>query len=108
MSRGSTHPQTWDLRRVGISRGMGTHPPEHGGWVLTPPEHGTSEGMSNHRLRHGIPWNLVGKQAICFLLECFVITARKRSLGQGNMFTGVCLSTGGACSKGGLVPGGGA
>ena len=25
----------------------------------------------------------------------FVVTARKRSLGQGNMFTGVCLSTGG-------------
>ena len=25
----------------------------------------------------------------------FFITARKRSLGQGNMFTGVCLSTGG-------------
>ena len=29
-------------------------------------------------------------------------TARKRSLGQANMFTGVCLSTGGC-----LVPGGG-
>ena len=26
---------------------------------------------------------------------CLIITARKRSLGQGNMFTGVCLSTGG-------------
>ena len=24
-----------------------------------------------------------------------IITARKRSLGPGNMFTGVCLSTGG-------------
>ena len=24
-----------------------------------------------------------------------IFTARKRSLGQGNMFTGVCLSTGG-------------
>ena len=30
-----------------------------------------------------------------------IFTARKRSLGQGNMFTGVCLSTGG----GGLVEG---
>ena len=31
-----------------------------------------------------------------------VTTARKRSLGQGNMFTGVCLSTGvGAWSRGG-------
>ena len=26
---------------------------------------------------------------------CLIFTARKRSLGQGNMFTGVCLSTGG-------------
>ena len=39
-----------------------------------------------------------------------IFTARKRSLGQGNMFTGMCLSTGrvpgqrGACSGG--VPGG--
>ena len=28
-----------------------------------------------------------------------VFTARKRSLGQGNMFTGVCLSTGGVLSQ---------
>ena len=34
-----------------------------------------------------------------FVLHWF-ITTRKRSLGQGNMFTGVCLSTGGC-----LVPG---
>ena len=27
----------------------------------------------------------------------YIITARKRSLGQGNMFTGMCLSTAGAC-----------
>ena len=26
-----------------------------------------------------------------------IFTARKRSLGQGNIFTGVCLSTGGVC-----------
>ena len=31
-----------------------------------------------------------------------MIIARKRSLGQGNMYTGVCLSTGGWC----MVPGG--
>ena len=35
-------------------------------------------------------------------LQGLISTARKRSLGQGNMFTGVCLSTGG----GGGVPGG--
>ena len=43
-----------------------------------------------------------------------IITARKRILGQGNMFTGVCLSTGGclvlggAWSKGGVWSQGGA
>ena len=31
----------------------------------------------------------------CNILDHYFITARKRSLGQGNMFTGVCLSTGG-------------
>ena len=36
---------------------------------------------------------------------CF-ITARKRSLGQGNMFTDVCLSTGGGGVWSGGVPGG--
>ena len=35
-----------------------------------------------------------------------LITARKRSLGKGNIFTGVCLSTGGSCPQGGLCPGG--
>ena len=36
----------------------------------------------------------------------FIITARKRSLGQGNMFTGVCLCTGGGvCSRGVHGPG---
>ena len=40
-----------------------------------------------------------------------IITTRKQSLGQGNMFTGVCLSTGGgaAWSRGGVPgPSGGA
>ena len=39
----------------------------------------------------------------------FIFTARKRSLGQGNMLTGVCLSTGGYLVPGGFglgVPGG--
>ena len=35
-----------------------------------------------------------------------IIIARKRSLGQGNMFTGMCLSTGGCLLPGGMVPGG--
>ena len=28
-------------------------------------------------------------------MSCSFITARKRSVGQGNIFTGICLSTGG-------------
>ena len=36
------------------------------------------------------------------------ITARKRSLGQGNIFTGVCLSTGGVPGPGGCLVLGGA
>ena len=38
-----------------------------------------------------------------------MFTAHKRSLGQGNMFTGVCLSTVGVPGPGGRVsgPGGG-
>ena len=38
-------------------------------------------------------------------LSFTIITARKRSLGQGNIFTGVCLSTGGSSSGGSLCPG---
>ena len=46
----------------------------------------------------------------CSFLYLFqVFTARKRRLGQGNVFTGVCLFTrgGGICLKGGLHLGGG-
>ena len=34
----------------------------------------------------------VGQWAVRTLLECFLVTARKRSLGQGNIFTPVCHS----------------
>ena len=44
---------------------------------------------------------------ICFSIKFKFITTRKRSLGQGNIFTGVCLSTGGVPAPGGcLLPGG--
>ena len=47
----------------------------------------------------------VSKRAVCILLECLLITARKWSLGQGNIFTPVCHSVhrGGVrgCSGGG-------
>ena len=36
------------------------------------------------------------------MLTLTLIAARKRSLGQGNMFTGVCLSTGGCLVHGGV------
>ena len=59
-----------------------------------------------------VTWNEQYAKPILFQLLIF--TARKQSLRQGNMFTGVCLSTGGvpvpggAWSQGGcLVPGGG-
>ena len=57
------------------------------------------------------PWLFSTPQMVFFLYFAIFsgkidntqfITARKRSLGQGNMFTGVCLSTGGC-----LVPVGG-
>ena len=50
---------------------------------------------------------IINKQLIA--TNTHIITARKRSLGQGNMFTGVCLSTGGCLVWGvsglGGVPG---
>ena len=58
------------------------------------------------------PWLFSTPQMVFFLYFAIFsekidntqfITARKRSLGQGNMFTGVCLSIGGG---GCLVPGG--
>ena len=38
-----------------------------------------------------------------WFIDCPFITARKRSLGQGNMFTDVCLSTGGVPGPGGCL-----
>ena len=41
-------------------------------------------------------------------IQMIIITARKRSLGQGNVFTGVCLFTGGRiCLHGGRSASGG-
>ena len=58
------------------------------GWTVV---HGTTRPrskVSHDGIAVPLPCRfLVGK--------CYIITARKRSLGQGNMFTGVCLSTGG-------------
>ena len=42
--------------------------------------------------------DMVNKSAVCILLECTLVTARKRSLGQGNIFAPVCHSVhGGVC-----------
>ena len=47
-----------------MSRGMGTNPP---------PRTWDVRGVSNHRFRHGIRLDMVSKQALCILLECFVV-----------------------------------
>ena len=40
----------------------------------------------------------VNEQAVRILVECILVTARKRSLGQGNIFTSICHSVHrGAC-----------
>ena len=63
------------------------------GWVLTSP------GIYGL----GILWDMVDQRAVCILLKCFLVTAHKRSLGQGNIFTCVCHSV----HRGrGLCPGG--
>ena len=77
------------------------------------------EGVSVHTgAVSGRPSSPYGNvRAVHILLECILVTTCKRSLGQGNMFTGVCLSTGrlpgpegsgpGSCLVlGGLVLGG--
>ena len=57
---------------------------------------GTASAHSS--LSTGIPWWLateaytVGERTACILLECFLVTACKQSLGQGNVFTPVCHS----------------
>ena len=50
---------------------------------------------------------LVMLRSVCILLECFLFTARKRSLGQGNIFAPVCYSVhrGGTWSRGGAWSG---
>ena len=60
--------------------------------------------MAPLQYSYRIPVRVASERFI--LLECFVFTARKRSLGQGNMFTGVCLSTGGVPGSEGVWSGG--
>ena len=43
-------------------------------------------------------WTRQTSHVVYLKIHRRLITARKRSLGQGNMFTGVCLSTGGGVS----------
>ena len=70
----------------------------------------TSRGGSASRrgiLHPGIPWDKVNERAVRILLECILVfTARKRSLGQGNILhLFVILFTGGGSAPGGGVPG---
>ena len=123
------HPQT-KFTKVMVSqvsvcpRGLSTplhariHPPDQ---RQTPPPPGT-RGRHPPRSRHPPPKCMLGdtgnKRVVRILLECilvicpsvyvfcqeqkYVITTRKRSLGQGNVFTPVCDSF---CSRGGGVKG---
>ena len=46
--------------------------------------------------QHFVPPNDCSRHAtFCITWRVDIFTARKRSLGQGNIFTGICLSTGG-------------
>ena len=49
-------------------------------------------------------WTRQTSHVVYLKIHRRLITARKRSLGQGNMFTGVCLSTGGCLLPGGAWP----
>ena len=46
-----------------------------------------------------VPVGLVTVGMTVKTVKTIIITARGRSLGQGNVFTGVCLSTGGLASQ---------
>ena len=45
--------------------------------------------------RMAIEAHIVGKQAVCIPLECFLFTASKQKLWEGIVFTHVCLFVGG-------------
>ena len=65
----------------------------------TPPK--TTHAAPGPRTSPGpcMPPPPVDEQAVCIPLECFLVTARKRSLGQGNIFRSVCQEF---CPQGGV------
>ena len=65
-------------------------------------------GIQWHKRPNNSNANFVFAFALETWCERTFITVRKRSLGQGNMFTGVCLSTGGVPGPGGCLLWGGA
>ena len=77
--------KSWD-RILGVDTTH--HPRPH----MLPPDHA-------HPLDHACPPPPVDEQAVCIPLECFLVTARKRSLGQGNIFRSVCQEF---CPQGGV------
>ena len=96
MSSGGVYVQGVSQRgRVGYSKGVG-----YPRWV------GIPEVVGGGYLMAATKTHMVGKQAVCILLECFVITARKRW--QGNIFRSVCQSFCSILSKGVLSLEGGA
>ena len=78
------------LPQAGPPPRAGTPPPPQAGlpWEGTP--------LGRYPLEQCMLGVTSSKRMVCILLECILVTTCKRSLGQGNMFTGICLSTGGS------------
>ena len=70
---------------------LSTPPP----WADTPRQTSPGQTPPGQTPPSQILRDMVNKRAVRIILECILITTCKRSLGQGNKFTGVCLSTGG-------------
>ena len=101
---------------------MDYSPPQHGACIPyspTPPAiniwWSSLETCSLEDLPPRTEWHLVaatktrtvGKRVVHILLECCLVTARKRSLGQGNIFAPVCHSVhggGSASVHAGITP----
>ena len=56
---------------------------------LHPPGRYTPPGQVHHP-SHSACWDMVNKWAVHIPLECILVTARKWSLGQGNIFSSMC------------------
>ena len=92
------HPPGADTPQEQTPPGQDTHPRSR---YPPPPDQTPSRADSppGSRLRH-----MVNERPVRILLECILVTARKRSLGQGNNFTGMCHSSVHRKGWGGWLP----